>query len=48
MEDLLLQFESVIRNELGEVVARCNDLTDKEVQKILDEHEDYYLGCIEV
>lgn len=44
----MLNFMSVICNELGEVVARCNELKDDEIQKILDEHEEYYLNCVEV
>lgn len=47
-EELLTQYESVICNELGEVVARCNDLPGEQVQKILDEHEEYYLRCVEI
>jgi hypothetical protein len=49
MEDMLgLRFESVICNELGEIVARCNDLTFAQVKKILEEHEEYYINTVQV
>ena len=48
MYEDLLRFESVICNELGEVVARCNEMTDKQIQKLLDEHEEYYINCIQI
>lgn len=47
-EELELAYETVICNELGEVVARCSEMTDEETQKMLDEHEEYYLNCVEV
>ena len=47
-DDVCLRFKSAICNELGEVVAWCEDITDEEVQATLDEHEDYYLNCVMV
>lgn len=44
----LLQFERVIFNELGEVVARCREMKNDQIQKILNEHEEYYIGCIQI
>lgn len=46
--EALKMFESAICNELSEVVAWCKDLTDAEVQAMLDEHEEYYINCIEI
>ena len=48
MFDEFLKFESAICNELGEVVAWCRELTDGQVQKMLDDHKEYYINCIQV
>jgi len=47
-EELLLSFRTGICNECGEVVVWCDELTDEQVQKLLNDHEEYYLNCIQI
>lgn len=41
-----MEYSSVVVNELGEVVAWCRDLTQEEIQKVLEESTEYRITCI--
>ena len=39
-------FESVIRDECGDVVLYCKDYTQQQIDEILVTHEEYYLSTV--
>ena len=41
-----MNYSTAICNELGEVVAYCKGMTNEEIQKMLNEHEEYSLRCV--
>lgn len=41
-----MEYARAIVNELGEVVAWCRDLTQEEIQKVLEESPEYRITCI--
>lgn len=41
-----MEYVKVVVNELGEIVAWCRDLTQEEIQKVLEESPEYRITCI--
>ena len=41
-----MEYQSVVVNELGEVVAWCKDLTQEEIEKVLEESPECKITCI--
>ena len=39
-------YESWIVNELNEPIYKCSDYTEKEIDKILNEHPEYSIKCL--
>lgn len=44
----MLEFKSAIVNECGEVIAWCDDLTEYEINEILEDHVEYLIECIQI
>lgn len=44
----MLGFTRVIANELGEVVKYCNTLTEVEIDRILENHQEYTISFVEI
>ena len=45
-EEKTMEYSSVVVDELGEVVAWCKDLTQEEIEKVLNESPEYKITCI--
>ena len=43
-----MEYMSVIRNELGEVVRCCKDYTQQENEEYLEIHPEYYLSTVTI
>ena len=41
-----MEYARAIVNELGEVVAWCKDLTQEEIENVLEESTEYKITCI--
>ena len=41
-----MEYSRAIVDELGEVVAWCKDLTQEEIEKVLEESPEYKITCI--
>lgn len=41
-----MEYSSVVVNELGEIVAWCKDLTQEEIEKVLEESTECKITCI--
>lgn len=41
-----MEYARAIVDELGEVVAWCIDLTQEEIEKVLEESTEYKITCI--
>lgn len=44
----MLVYESAIVDELGDVIAWCRDLSEKEIEEILDEYPEARVASIKV
>lgn len=44
----MLMYESAIVDELGDVIAWCRDLSEKEIEEMLDEYPEARRTSIEV
>lgn len=44
----MLVYESAIVDELGDVIAWCRDLSEKEIEETLDEYSEASIKSIEV
>lgn len=40
-----MEFVSCIKDECGCVVALCAKMSQQEIDEILDNHPEWYLGC---
>lgn len=43
-----MEFVTVIRDELGTVVRNCSDMTEGEIEIVLENHPEWYLSSMEV
>ena len=43
-----MEFRSAIVNECGEFVCWCNELSERDVQAVLEEHPEWKKKCIEL
>ena len=44
----MLVYESAIVDELGDVIAWCKDLSEKEIEQILDRYQEASIKSIDV
>lgn len=44
----MLEFRSVVVNELGEIVVYCSDLNGREIDEMLESHPEYRIICIQI
>lgn len=44
----MLEYKSAIIDELGEIVAWCNEFTESEIEEILENHTEYSIRCIQI
>ena len=42
-----MEYRSAIVDELGCLVAWCSELSNEETERILDEHPEYSISCLE-
>ena len=43
-----MEYVSVIVDELGDVVAYCSDLSEKKIDEMLEQHQEWRRTCLSV
>lgn len=43
-----MEYVSVIKNECGEIVRYCSNMTEQEISNYIEQHPEYYCSVVEI